>query len=160
MYFVHFCRCYTCGGSGLLECEVCDTNGQLKCFIKLTVTWTTHKNDHVVERTALPDQLIRGAQGQQAFSDQRQRVIPVMTFPDRAVNEASQQLIHAHSISFHNEMILMQVCMIPCVLVHSVKILSNTNVSFLSTYNTLRFTLLSLSLSLSSHTYYTCTYII
>jgi hypothetical protein len=107
--FVHSCRCYTCGGSGLLECEVCDTNGQLKCYIKLTVTWTTHKNDHVVERTALPDQLIRGAQGQLAFSDQRQRVIPVMTFPDRAVNDASQLLIRSHSISFRNERILMQV---------------------------------------------------
>ena len=102
-------RCYTCGGSGLVECQVCDTQGQLKCYIKLTVTWTTHKNDHIVERTALPDQLIRGAQGQQAFSDQRPRVIPVMTFPDRSVNEASQQLILSHSISFRNKMILMQV---------------------------------------------------
>ena len=92
-----------------MECEVCNTHGQLKCYIKLTVTWTTHKNDHVVERTALPDQLIRGAQGQQAFRDQRPRVIPVMTFPDQAVNEASQQLVHSHSISFRNERILMQV---------------------------------------------------
>ena len=92
-----------------MECQVCDTQGQLKCYIKLTVTWTTHKNDHIVERTALPDQLIRGAQGQQAFSDQRPRVIPVMTFPDRSVNEASQQLILSHSISFRNKRILMQV---------------------------------------------------
>lgn len=107
--FISFCRCYTCGGSGLVECEICDTHGELKCYIKLTVTWTTHKNDHVVERTALPDQLICGAQGQQAFKDQRPRVTPVTTFPDQAVNAASQQLIHSHSISFRNERVLMQV---------------------------------------------------
>ena len=92
-----------------MKCEICDAYGQLKCYIKLTVTWTTHKNDHVVERTALPDELIRGAQGQQAFRDQRPRVTPVTTFPDQAINEASQQLIYSHSISFRNEKILMQV---------------------------------------------------
>ena len=82
-----------------MECEVCDTHGQLKCYIKLTVTLMTNKNDHIVERTALLDELIRGAKGQQAFVDQHPRVAPVTMFPDRAPNEASHQLIHSHSIS-------------------------------------------------------------
>ena len=45
---------WTCLGHGQLECEVCNTHGQLKLYIKLIVTWTTHKNDHVVNCTALP----------------------------------------------------------------------------------------------------------
>lgn len=73
------------------------------------MSWITHKNDHVVERTALPDELIRGAQGQEAFKDQRPRVTPVTTFPDQAVNDASRRLVDAHSTSFPTERILMQV---------------------------------------------------
>ena len=92
-----------------MECQLCHTRGQLKCYIKLTVTWKTHKNDHVVERTALPDELIRGAQGQEAFKDQRPRVAAVSTFPDQAVNDASRRLVDAHSTSFPTERILMQV---------------------------------------------------
>ena len=67
-------RCSTCNGCGQLECSVCHTRGQLKCYIKLTVTWKTTKADHIVERTALPDHLIRNAQGKIAFQDQQPRV--------------------------------------------------------------------------------------
>ena len=98
-----------CLGCGRLQCKVCNTRGQLKFYIKLTVTWTTHKNDHVVERTALPEQLICGAEGRVAFKEQRPRVAPVITFPDQAVNEASRQLIRSHSASFPTQKILMQV---------------------------------------------------
>ena len=34
----------------------------------------THSNDHIVESTALPDQLIRGAGGQIAFEESAVRV--------------------------------------------------------------------------------------
>ena len=102
-------RCWTCHGCGQVECQLCRTRGQLKCYIRLTVSWKTRKNDHVVERTALPDELIRGAQGQEAFKDQRPRVAPVTTFPDQAVNDASRRIVDAHSTSFPTERILMQV---------------------------------------------------
>ena len=101
-------RCSTCNGCGQLECSVCHTRGQLKCYIKLTVTWKTTKADHIVERTALPDHLIRNAQGKIAFQDQQPRVAPVTNFPDRAVNDASSQLVQSHTIGFPNERIIMQ----------------------------------------------------
>ena len=78
-------------------------------FIKLTVTWTTHMSDHVVERTALPDELICTAEGRVAFQEQHQLVAPVTTFPDQAVNDASIQLVQSHSVSFPTRRILMQV---------------------------------------------------
>ena len=53
---------------------MCHARGQLKCYIKLTVTWKNTKADHVVERTALPDHLIREAQGKLAFEDKQPRV--------------------------------------------------------------------------------------
>lgn len=112
--FCHHCngtgrkRCWTCNGCGQLQCTVCRGRGQLKCYIKLTVTWKNNKVDHVVERTALPDHLIRGAQGQMAFEDQQLRVAPVTNFPDSAVNNASNELVQSHAISFPTERIVMQ----------------------------------------------------
>ena len=53
---------------------MCNAKCQLKWYIKLTVTWKTHKVDHIVERTALPDHLIRAAEGKVAFQDQQPRV--------------------------------------------------------------------------------------
>lgn len=67
-------RCWTCQGSGRTKCTICNAKGQLKCYIKLTVSWKNHKVDHIVERTALPDHLIRGAQGKLAFQDTQPRV--------------------------------------------------------------------------------------
>ncbi|XP_064399317.1 protein SSUH2 homolog [Halichondria panicea] len=101
-------RCWTCNGFGRIECSVCRAKCQLKWYIKLTVTWKTHKADHIVERTALPDHLIRAAEGKVAFQDQQPRVYHVYNFPDQAVNNASKQLVDSHATAFANEKILMQ----------------------------------------------------
>ena len=69
-----YSRCWTCDGCGRIECSVCEAKCKLKWYIKLTVTWKTHKTDHIVERTALPDHLIRAAEGKVAFQDQQHRV--------------------------------------------------------------------------------------
>ena len=57
-----------------MQCTTCQGRCNLKCYIKLTVSWINHKADHVVERTALPDHLICGAEGKIAFQDQHPRV--------------------------------------------------------------------------------------
>lgn len=68
------CRCNTCGGDGKVSCSVCKGKKHLKSYIKLIVTWKNHKEDNIVERTALPDHLIRGAQGKVVFNDTQPRV--------------------------------------------------------------------------------------
>jgi len=40
----------------------------------MTVTWKNNVKDHVVEKTALPDHLIKGAQGRKVFDDNQLRV--------------------------------------------------------------------------------------
>lgn len=57
-----------------MPCDICLTRGQLKVYLRLTVTWKTHKDEEVVERTALPDELITKAQGVVAVQDQQPRV--------------------------------------------------------------------------------------
>ncbi|XP_054751524.2 protein SSUH2 homolog isoform X1 [Lytechinus pictus] len=101
-------RCYTCHGHGQITCCTCSGRGSLKCFIQLTVNWTNHLNDNIVERTALPDELIRNVTGQVAFKEENARVWPINHFPDQAINQASKDLVQQHSGAFQLERILQQ----------------------------------------------------
>ena len=67
-------RCGTCQGRGRVPCEVCITRGKLKVYLKLTVTWKNHRDEEVVERTDLPDYLIKNAGGVVAVQDTQPRV--------------------------------------------------------------------------------------
>ncbi|XP_060604366.1 protein SSUH2 homolog isoform X2 [Ruditapes philippinarum] len=101
-------RCMTCHGFGMITCVCCQGHCQLKCYIKLTILWTNHLQDHIVERTALPDHLIRNVQGQVAFQEQQLRVWAINHFPDAEINTASQRLVAQHATAFPTERILMQ----------------------------------------------------
>lgn len=54
-----------------------------------------HKLDHIVERTALPDELIRGASGKLAFEDQQPRVSHccIIHYYDRSGINCHMQLL-------------------------------------------------------------------
>ncbi|XP_013384139.1 protein SSUH2 homolog [Lingula anatina] len=101
-------RCHVCHGHGQVPCRTCDAKGNLKCFIRLTITWTNNMNDHIVERTSLPDELIRSVTGQVAFEEELPRVWPINHFPDATINQASQQLVERHNTQFQMERILLQ----------------------------------------------------
>ncbi|XP_005089285.1 protein SSUH2 homolog [Aplysia californica] len=100
--------CYTCSGSGQITCSECKGRANLRWFILLTIKWTNHVEDHIVERTALPDELIRGVSGQMAFEETQPRVWPINHFPEQEINSASNNLVHQHSSKFPSERMLMQ----------------------------------------------------
>lgn len=101
-------KCMSCYGEGQIRCETCQGRGQLRYFIQLTVTWKTHIDDYIVERTSLPDELIRSVSGQVAFEEQLPRIWPVNNFPDEAVNKASADLIQQHINNYHMEKLIQQ----------------------------------------------------
>ncbi|XP_052781226.1 protein SSUH2 homolog isoform X2 [Mya arenaria] len=101
-------RCCTCHGFGMVTCACCQGHCSLKCYIKLTITWTNHLTDHIVERTALPDHLIRNVAGRVAFTETQQRVWPINHFPDAEINNASNRLVNQHATAFPSERLLMQ----------------------------------------------------
>ncbi len=68
------CRCLVCNGCGQTACTVCEGKKKLKCYIKLTVTWRNHREDHVAKRTDLPDHLIEEGLGRKTFQDTQSRV--------------------------------------------------------------------------------------
>ncbi|XP_077983139.1 protein SSUH2 homolog [Glandiceps talaboti] len=113
-------RCFVCHGHGHITCHTCHGKGQLKCYIKLTIQWLIHHDDHIVERTALPDHLIREVQGETVFNQEQPRLWPVAHFPDQNINDASNNLIQRHHTSFRMERILMQR--------HSVRVIPVTHV--------------------------------
>ena len=116
-------RCVVCLGPGQLPCKTCLARGQLKLSVgpicvrlnhffghltifpigtqlQLTVNWKIHRADRVVERTAVPESLIRAVQGRIAFSEEKAAVWPINFFPDEAVNHASRELLDEHRTRF------------------------------------------------------------
>ena len=70
---------------------------------------TVHWDEHVDERSALPNDLIPNVTGQVALDEMKPRIYPVASFPDPSVAAVSQRLLHKHSTEFPGELILMQV---------------------------------------------------
>ncbi|XP_064604972.1 protein SSUH2 homolog isoform X2 [Liolophura sinensis] len=101
-------RCTHCSGHGQITCPTCAGRANLKWFIRLTVNWHNHLGDHIVERTPLPDELIRSVSGQIAFEESQPKVWPINHFPDQEVNNASNSLIRQHESAFSSERQLQQ----------------------------------------------------
>ncbi|XP_077870109.1 protein SSUH2 homolog [Saccoglossus kowalevskii] len=99
-------RCSVCKGHGHTACNTCNARGKLKCFIRLTIEWNVHHDDyvdhveHVVERTSLPDELIRTVSGETVFKQELPRVWPINHFPHENINEASKNLVQRHLNDF------------------------------------------------------------
>ncbi|XP_077986285.1 protein SSUH2 homolog [Glandiceps talaboti] len=101
--------CMSCSGNGYHPCQVCQTRGKLKYYIRLTIKWINHTDDHVVDNLSLvPGNLIRKVNGHEAFKEEKERVWPISNFPDNKINSASRQLIERHRTAFPSERILMQ----------------------------------------------------
>ena len=66
--------CTMCQGRGRVPCEVCLERGQLKWYIRLTVSWKAHRDEEEIEKTALPDELIKTAEGVVVMQEQQTRV--------------------------------------------------------------------------------------
>ncbi|XP_042563816.1 ssu-2 homolog, tandem duplicate 2 [Clupea harengus] len=116
-------RCSPCHGAGSLQCPNCQGKGQLLCFLKLTVKWKNHSSVHVVDkRSGFPVDMLQDAPGEMLFTDMNQRVYPVESFPDGAVNAASKQAVQEHHSQFSTTCRILQqrqtIELIPVTRVH------------------------------------------
>ncbi|VDH96103.1 Hypothetical predicted protein [Mytilus galloprovincialis] len=98
--------CLTCHSKGNVICKICQGHRILKYFIQLTIKWHKHDDNHIVERTSLPDKLVKKVEGQTAFEETYPRVYPIQHFAEQEINNASASLISKHQYSM--ERILMQ----------------------------------------------------
>ena len=81
-----------------------------KNLIRCTATCRKiHKSDRVVERTGVPELLIRSTAGREAFVEEKAALWPINFFPDEAVNHASRELLDEHRRLYPTEKIMIQV---------------------------------------------------
>lgn len=102
------CRCHTCGGDGRITCKKCEGYRMLRCFIRLTVKFTNHKEDFILETTDMPDELVRQVGGKIVFEDVKPMVWPIISYPVPEINNNSQRLVNAHRGQWPSERILNQ----------------------------------------------------
>ncbi|XP_055943699.1 protein SSUH2 homolog isoform X2 [Argiope bruennichi] len=115
-------KCWKCGGEGMAVCKVCSGTGQIRCFIRLTIKWSNHMDDHVVERVSnLDDDKIRNVSGEIVCQEEETTVLPLTHFPDMTVSMASAQLLQNHASSFPEEKVLKQRHKVSIVPVTSVR---------------------------------------
>lgn len=101
-------RCHPCRGSGCVMCCVCQGYGSVKQFIQLTVSFTNRHNDHIIEKSDFPDELIRNVQGDTMFEQTALRVGPIQNFFEREINDMSKQLVDSHNSAWPTERVLQQ----------------------------------------------------
>ncbi|XP_043230699.1 protein SSUH2 homolog [Amphibalanus amphitrite] len=100
--------CLKCNAKGRVACPPCDSYGQVRCYIRLTISWKVTTSEHIVEHSSLPEELIREVSGQVAVEEEAAAVAPLTHYPDAAINLASAQLILEHQQKLCEQRVLAQ----------------------------------------------------
>ncbi|XP_014680634.1 PREDICTED: protein SSUH2 homolog [Priapulus caudatus] len=101
-------KCHTCQGEGMILCVVCQGYKQVRNYIRLKIDYTNHVSEYVIERTEMPDHLIKNVEGQVILQQQFAAVSPLIGFLDGEMVEASIKMINDDKASHANEYILQQ----------------------------------------------------
>eukprot|EP01137_Pigoraptor_chileana_P026642 Opistho-2@8266 len=96
--------CVRCHGRRVIVCSTCEGCRILKLYLKMTVKWTNHVTDSVVDQSGLPSELVSKAQGDVAVQEDGVRVIPIVGFQP-LVDSTSQTLVAQHAQAFPSERI-------------------------------------------------------
>ncbi|KAI9561797.1 hypothetical protein GHT06_012758 [Daphnia sinensis] len=114
--------CLKCNAKGRVACPPCDSYGQIRCYISLTITWKANTSEHIVAKcSSLPEDLIRQVSGQVVYEEEGPRIPPLNHFADPTINLASTQLVLNHNRQWPDQRILaqrQQVRMVPVTEVH------------------------------------------
>ncbi|XP_023146849.2 protein SSUH2 homolog [Amphiprion ocellaris] len=94
-------KCSECQGRGTKDCETCKGRRQLLAYIQLTVQWTNHVTDHVVEQNSgLKVDDLSSVSGKELFKNNQYQLYPLLGFPNPAISQASERLIQEHLAQF------------------------------------------------------------
>jgi hypothetical protein len=106
--------CSRCAGRGFVTCPHCEGAGHLRAFIRLDIDWKLYKSERVLDQSALPNNLIRQAQGTTMFQEEDYVLRPVTHLPQAEVNQATNELMQQQKIP-PVERLLKQRVQIRCV---------------------------------------------
>lgn len=103
--------CNRCGTKGRVACPTCESYGQLKCFIQVTISWKVTVGEYIAGgKHAVPDELIKKADGQIGMEETGVRLTPLPAdiVSDDSLAIASSQLINEHLQMSQNSLLLAQ----------------------------------------------------
>jgi len=100
--------CLKCNAKGRVACPPCDSYGQIRCYISLTISWKANTSEHIVEKSSLPADLIRQVSGQVVYEEEGARIAPLLHFPDPTISLASAQLLLNHNRQWPDKKMLAQ----------------------------------------------------
>ena len=106
--------CLKCNAKGRVACPPCDSYGQIRCYISLTISWKANTSEHIVEKSSLPADLIRQVSGQVVYEEEGARIAPLLHFPDPTISLASAQLLLNHNRQWPDKKMLAQVSISYC----------------------------------------------
>ncbi|GBM60969.1 Protein SSUH2 [Araneus ventricosus] len=107
---------------GMLECKTCKGNGKMMYEKQLIISRKVHADDFISYSSNLPANLIQDADGQELLSESGNRVEPISSALNRAINEVSSALIVKHNQTLTDEKIIAQR--------HSLRAVPYTKVSY------------------------------
>ncbi|XP_064607089.1 protein SSUH2 homolog [Liolophura sinensis] len=93
-------RCGRCSGDGRITCSVCQGFKRLKCYIELTVAFVNNYDDHILEKTDMPDELVRHVGGTVIMEQTLPFVWPITSYPIAEICNASARLVSDHRQRF------------------------------------------------------------
>ncbi|XP_053576755.1 protein SSUH2 homolog [Bombina bombina] len=95
----HSCR--NCSGSCRVICTGCTGKGKILNYIQLDVTWTNNIFEFIADhKSEFPTDHFKEVNGEKIFTDEQFMVPPIINFPDRAINQASQNALQQHHSRF------------------------------------------------------------
>ncbi|XP_077993831.1 protein SSUH2 homolog [Glandiceps talaboti] len=101
-------RCYRCGGDGRVTCPTCKGCCTLRWFIQLTVNFKNHLSDYILEKSDMPDELIRDVSGVILFEQTLLAVWPISCYPVPEINQNSLALVTQHRNAWNDQRKLQQ----------------------------------------------------
>ncbi|XP_070536454.1 protein SSUH2 homolog [Ptychodera flava] len=101
-------RCMRCGGDGRVTCPTCRGYCFLRWFIRLKVQFVNNLSDYILEKSDLPDELIRDVGGVILFEQTLPYVWPISCYPVADINANSLRIVTHHRNSWQDRRKLQQ----------------------------------------------------
>lgn len=104
-------KCWKCGGDTIAVCRGCGGTGQIKCFITLTVNWSSHVDSLTIETpdaSSKIDPKLEFAKGIVVFEEEMPMVNPAIFPESEEMHSLSSSRIEKHKELLETDKILLQ----------------------------------------------------
>ncbi|XP_074599059.1 protein SSUH2 homolog isoform X2 [Brevipalpus obovatus] len=93
-------KCWKCNSDGMITCKVCSGTGQIRCYLKLTVNWTNHVDDFIMDQDEIPKERLKCAFGKIILDETGEQLQALSHFPHSTVTRASSNILKKHQDSY------------------------------------------------------------